>query len=171
MRTRNVGLILLLITLSIAARSQSKHQRLLELYDYVEKTDSIAPKQFRTFYLEKFINNNDNYRETWRYATNKDRIVYFEIDFIIDSTEFTEVYYVRHNNLICSEEYEKINYSYLEDELKKGGVFYFNGIIPEHMVMLGRAYQARNNISPDLAVLQRFEKRFSELKRHIPMLP
>jgi hypothetical protein len=166
-----VSILIVFLALPFFASSQSGRQRLLELYDFVDKTDSLSNKSQQTFYLEKFLKNDDNYREKWRYATNEGKIVFFEIDFIVDSTEFTEVYYVNRGNLICSEEYEKINYSYLEDELKKGGVYYFNGTIPQHVVMLGDEYKARNAISPDLAVLQRFEKRYTELKRHIPMLP
>jgi hypothetical protein len=170
MRKRIVSILLAIAAFPLVASSQSYH-RLQELYNYVDKTDSMAISSQRTFYLDKFLDNDGRYREKWQYTTDAGRIVYFEIDFIIDSTEFTEVYYLNKDNLICSEEYETVNYSFFEDELKKGGVFYFNGTTPQHMVMLGKAYQNQQILAPDVAVLQRFQKRFYELKRHIPMLP
>lgn len=141
------------------------------MYNYVEKTDSLIDKSQKTFYLEKFLKDNYIYKETWRYSLNGGRIVFFQVDYILDSTEFTEVYYLNKGRLICSEEYEKINYSYLEDELKWGGIYYFQSSIPKHVVTVGRKDFNRRNMNPELVVLNRFEKRYSELKRHIPMLP
>jgi hypothetical protein len=80
------------------------------------------------------------------------------------------VYYLNRGNLICSEEYEKINYSYLEDELRWGGIYYYESSTPKHVVTLGRKNMNRF-ISPEALALNRFGKRYSELKRHLPMLP
>jgi hypothetical protein len=151
--------------------SFSQSARVRDLYRYVEQTDSLANKSTKTFYLEKFLKDNYNYRETWRYVDEGSRILYFQVDYRLDSTEFTEVYYVNRNRLVCSEEYEKVNYSIREDELKFGGIYYFESSSARHVVTLGRKnYQYRNN-DPVNDVLTRFGKRFSELKRHLPMLP
>lgn len=171
MRTRTVSILFSALMMPFIAAAQSKTERLKELYNFVDRTDSLPGKLQKTFYLEKFLKDNYNYKETWHYTEKDGRIVYFEVGFILDSTEYTEVYYVNHGSLICSEEYEKINYSSLEDELKSGGVYYFQGYMPQHIVRLGNPGNPGNNIPPELAVLRRFEKRFSELKRHIPMLP
>lgn len=171
MRMRIVGLLLLALAVPFLLPAQSGRERLQELYKFVDNTDSLPGKSRKTFYLEKFLNDNYNYKETWRYAEKEGRVVYFEVDFVLDSTEFTEVYYVNRGNLVCSEEYEKVNYSNMEDELKSGGVYYYQGFVPQHVVRLGNFGNKYNNLSPELAVLHRFEKRFSELKRHIPMLP
>jgi len=151
--------------------SQLRSGRINDLYKYVEQTDSLADKSTKTFYLEKFLKDNYNYRETWRYLTNSDRILYFQIDYILDSIEYTEVYYLDRGRLVCSEEYEKINYSFREDELKWGGIYYFQSSYPAQVVTLGRREYSRRNLDPGVAVLTRFDKRFTELKRHIPMLP
>lgn len=150
--------------------SQSRSAHIRELYKYVENIDSLADKSTKNFYLEKFLKDGYNYRETWRYLTNGSRIIYFQVDYVLDSTEFTEVYYVMRNNLVCSEEYEKVNYSMREDELKWGGIYYFESSMPSHVVTLGRK-DYRREPDPVMDAFARFGKRFSELKRHLPMLP
>lgn len=160
-----------LFLVPIASFSQASSSVLTELYDYVERTDSQLDKAQKTFYLEKFLANDHNYKEAWRYLMNGDRIVYFEVVYAIDSTEFTEVYYLNRGNLVCSEEYETLNYSQLEDELKWGGIFYFHSAIPRHVVTLGKRDMKNRFTNPETLALTRFEKRFSELKRHLPMLP
>ena len=163
--------VILTVLLTIPFISFSQSARVRDLYKYVEQTDSLADKSTKTFYLEKFLKDNYNYRETWRYVADAGRILYFQVDYMLDSTEFTEVYYVNRNRLVCSEEYEKVNYSIREDELKYGGIYYFESSSAKHVVTLGRKnYQYRNN-DAILDVQTRFGKRYSELKRHLPMLP
>jgi hypothetical protein len=121
--------------------------------------------------LQKFLNGDYPYRETWRYSMKNGRIIFFQVDFVVDSIEFTEVYYLNREDLICSEEYEKVNYSFMEDELKYGGIYYFQSDVPQQVVRLGRKNSIDRELNPEIMVLNRFEKRYSELKRHIPMLP
>jgi hypothetical protein len=165
-------LVSFLIFIPYLSFTQINTARIRDLYRYVEQTDSLAERSTKNFYLEKFLKDGYNYRETWRYLSNGSRIIYFQIDYILDSTEFTEVYYLNRGNLVCSEEYEKINYSMREDELKWGGIFYFESSMPSHVVTLGRrsGYDYRDT-NPGLIAQTRFGKRFAELKRHLPMLP
>jgi hypothetical protein len=166
-----LGVISAFFLLPFISYSQARSSRINDLYRYVEQTDSLADRSTKTFYLEKFLKDNYNYRETWRYLTNSNKIIFFQIDYILDSTEFTEVYYLDRGRLVCSEEYEKVNYSWREDELRWGGIYYFESSNPAHVVTLGRRGYTRRNVNPGLTVLSRFDKRYSELKRHIPMLP
>lgn len=165
MRLRFIVIPVFLFLLPIHSFSQ----RINDLYHYVERTDSLADKSTHNFYLEKFLKDGYNYRETWRYLSNGNRIIYFQVDYMLDSTEFTEVYYLNRGNLVCSEEYEKINYSTREDELKWGGIYYYESSMPKHVVTLGRTKYS--TMDPGVAALTRFDKRYSELKRHLPMLP
>lgn len=171
MRLRcSVFILVLFFALPFFSFSQSNSAHIRDLYTYVEQTDSLADKSTQNFYLEKYLKDGYNYRETWRYLSNGTRILYFQIDYILDSTEFTEVYYVNRGNLVCSEEYEKVNYSTREDELKWGGIYYFESSIPKHVVTLGHKNDTYHHNQGDMA-LTRFDKRFTELKRHLPMLP
>jgi hypothetical protein len=171
MRLRGSVIVCIFLVIPYLSYSQSNSARIRDLYKYVEDIDSLADKSTKNFYLEKFLKDGYNYRETWRYISNGSRIVYFQVDYMLDSTEFTEVYYLIRNNLVCSEEYEKVNYSFREDELKWGGIYYFESSMPSHVVTLGRRNYNRREMNPGLDALYRFDKRFSELKRHLPMLP
>jgi len=151
--------------------SQSNTARIRDLYRYVEQTDSLADRSTKNFYLEKFLKDGYNYRETWRYLSNGTRIIFFQVDYILDSTEFTEVYYLNRGNLVCSEEYEKVNYSMREDALRWGGIYYFESSVPKHVVTIGRRKFNRPDMNPGIDALTRFDKRFTELKKHLPMLP
>lgn len=162
---------LLLLFLSYTGFSQSRSSQLDKLYQYVEQADSLAIKSQKTFYLEKFLKDDHVYRETWRYSANEDKVVFFQVDYMLDSMEFTEVYYINRGRLVCSEEYEKINYSSMEDRLNFGSILYFESAVPRHVVMLGRQRYDWKMSDPGYAALTRFSKRYSELKRHIPMLP
>lgn len=169
MRFRWGVILTVLFLFLIPFISFSQSARIKDLYRYVERTDSLADKSTKTFYLEKFLKDNYNYREKWKYLYDGDRIIYFQIDYVIDSTEFSEVYYVNRNRLISAEEYEKVNYSLREDELRFGGVYFFESSSARHVVTLGR--KNYRNSDATLDVLTRFGKRFSELRRHLPMLP
>ena len=169
MRLRCIVLVAIAFTLPICVFSQRSYSGINDLYHYVERTDSLADRSTQNLYLEKFLKDGYNYRETWRYLSNGNRIVYFQVDYLLDSLEFTEVYYLNRGNLVCSEEYEKVNYSMREDELKWGGIYYFESSVPKHVVTLGR--KKFEHIDPGSAALTRFGKRYSELKRHLPMLP
>ena len=171
MTNRNRAILFLLLFTPFFASAQNSYKKINDLYSYVDQADSFSIKSNRTFYLEKFLKDNYNYRESWRYSVKSGRIIYFEVNYLLDSMEYTEVYYLDHGNLICSEEYEKINYSYSEDELKYGGIYYFQSAVPCNIVVLGTKDRNAPPSHPEFAVLDRFDKRYSELKRHIPMLP
>lgn len=166
-----VLVVLFFVLTSISASAQSSFSRLDDLYLFVEKTDSLANKKLRTFSLEKFLKNDLNYKENWSFSENGGKVVYFQVDYVLDSTEFTEVYYVNRGRLVCSEEYEKVNYSFEEDELKYGSIYFFESTTPKHVVTLGRRTVNNRMLAPEMMVFSRFEKRYSELKRHMPMLP
>lgn len=153
------------------SRSQVNSNRLSDLYHFVEMTDSLVDKSEKTFYLEKFLKDDFNYREKWSYIMIGGKVNFFQVDYLLDSTEYTEVYYLQRGNLVCFEEYEKVNYTYTEDELKWGGIYYFQGSFPKHVVTLGRKDFSNRRVNPETVVFIRFEKRYSELKRHLPMLP
>ncbi len=166
-----IPVILYLLLLSFFVSGQPNYRQLAEHYAYVEQADSLSEKSFRTFYLEKFMDDDYAYRETWRYSQAGGRIIYFQVDYPLDSSEFTEVYYLKRDDLICSEEYEKTSYAAREDQLRWGGIYYFTNARIQHVATLGRP--RRVYFVPDHAtgILDRFRKRFAELKRHLPMLP
>lgn len=170
MRVRGRVIWFFLLFLSASIYGQ-KHSEMAELYHFVDKADSLSYRSASTFYLEKFITDDYNYRERWRYTAENGNIVFFEVDFILDSVEYSEVYYLKRERLVCSEEYEKVSFSNHEDALRFGGVYYFVDAVPKHVAMLGRkTIQSQRSISPETLAIDRFRKRYSELRFHIPML-
>ncbi len=141
-----------------------------ELYRYVEQADSLALSGDRSFYLEKFLDDDYTYRESWRYVERAGRIFYFQVDYILDSLEYMETYYLDRAGLVCAEEYEKVSYSFKEDELRFGSIYYFRHATPRHVAILGRKTRLAGVAEPEQDVLTRFRKRYAELRRHIPML-
>jgi len=156
--------------------AQSGYNKLIGIDRYVSEADSLSFRSQTSFRLTKFLKDDLSYLEHWHYSEERGRIVIFQISYIIDSIEFSEVYYVDRGKLVCSEEYEKINHSFFEDELRWGGIYYFNGSTPLKMVSLGKRTggvrrQGMTGEDPAGEALDRFKKRYNELLKHVPMLP
>src|SRR5688572_30071487 len=100
---KRVVLILFLSTLLNSAFTQ---RSLVELRSIVEEADSLSTKSQKIFYLYKIGPKNSSQKETWHYTMKNGRPVMFEVRYYKDSTEVTEVYYLKNRQLICSEEYE-----------------------------------------------------------------
>jgi hypothetical protein len=154
---------------AITGFAQGSNQ-LTDLYQFVENADSLSDKSNTVFYIDKFYSDNTPYKETWRYSTDKGRIVYFEIEYFKDSIAYSEGYYLNRNNLVCSEEYETKNLP-LDDVLTWGGIFYYEGGQTEHFVSVGKPAVRDPFDGPEIVARNRFRKRFAELRMHIPMLP
>jgi hypothetical protein len=92
---------------------------------------------------------------------------------VADSIEYSEIYYLDNGRLICMEEYEVPYLSVYADQVKKGAAMFFENQDLRQFVVTGssktdgrwsrwnRAYES----------LQRFEKRFDELKKTIQYDP
>lgn len=159
-----IGVSVAKAQLGIAARTAS-------LYALVDRADSLAERSFRTFYLEKFRDDDTPYRETWRYSDRDGQVFYFQVEYYLDSILYTESYYLHQQRLICTEEYEQRGLSDFEDQLRWGAVFYFQNGVPRHVAILGRRAESGSRQHPVEVALHRFGKRWHELKRHLPMLP
>lgn len=143
--------------------------------DYlVDEIDSLAMKTQRTFSVVKYLKNDDTYKETWHYTLKNDRIVYFEIRYVIDQDEFTEIYYVDHNRPICMEQYQAPFMAYYVDELKQGRMFFIDNETVKLYVTLGQkqnSRSSRNNYSlAEIDCLQKFDDRYTELKKTMQYL-
>ena len=162
--------MLMVFFIPVFSVAQQRYEELSGIDRFIERADSLFMRSQNTFVLNKYIDDTTVYKEKWHYLVNKGKILSFEVNFSIDSTEFTEVYYVDRNRLLCSEEYETVNFSYLEDELKWGGIYYYVSAIPVRVVTLGKK-PLYDREPPASVALNRFEKRYSELQKHLPMLP
>jgi len=149
---------------------QSNYQVLSKIDFTVQQTDSLANKSQRTFYLNKMDKKFDGIKETWHYTLRDGKIIVFQVRYVVDSLEYTEVYYLSKGDLIYSEEYETIYYKATgEDDIKWGGIYYFVSNNLKQRVTLGNKKSKHDRWNPETETLIRFQRRLSELKQHIPL--
>lgn len=141
-------------------------QTINSLVQYVEQADSLANKGQRTFNLVKIGRSNDGLKETWHYTTRNGKVIVFQVRYTIDSIEFTEVYYVNSDRLICSEEYETV-YLPEDDELKFGGICYFDNNDVIQNITLGRRSRPTPRLDEKHLTLDRFRNRYAELRENL----
>lgn len=91
----------------------------------------------------------------------------FEVRFYQDSTEVTEVYYVENGRLICSEEYETMYPVANEDKIAYGHINYFDNTLVRQVVTMGKSKYKPMNEYTGYDVIDRFRKRYAELKENI----
>lgn len=158
------------IVISASVFSQSNYQVLSRIDAIVEQIDSLSNKSQRTFYLNKIDKKFDGIKETWNYTMRDGKVIVFQVRYVQDSTEFTEIYYINKGSLIYSEEYETIYYrSTGDDEIKWGGIYYFVGNNLKQRATLGTKRSKYFDWNPEYETLSRFQRRFSELQQNIPL--
>ena len=104
----------------------------------VQWADSLSLKHQKVFYLNKYLSNDRPVKETWYYTIQDGKIVIFEIKYVTDSTEFSEIYYVDNNRLICMEEYQVPYLSVYTDQVKHGAALFFDNNDLRQFVVTGR---------------------------------
>lgn len=136
----------------------------------VHQIDSLANKTQITFYLNKIDKKFNGVKETWNYTMRDGKVVVFQVRYILDSTEFSEVYYLNKGQLMYTEEYETIYYNSTgDDEIKWGGIYYFVSNSLRQGVTLGEKKRKHNSWNPEAETLIRFQKRFFELQENLPL--
>ena len=136
----------------------------------VQRADSLSLKSQKIFYLNKFLRDNRPVKETWYYTLLDGKIIIFEVKYVADSIEYSEIYYLDNGRLICMEEYEVPYLSVYADQVKRGAAMFFdNQNLRQFVVTGGTRYDSRLNRTYES--LNRFEKRFEELKKTIQYDP
>jgi hypothetical protein len=158
-----------LLFLSISTRAQRTDWR-TRIDEKVQRADSLSLKSQKIFYLNKFLKDDRPVKETWYYTLLEGKIIIFEIKYVSDSIEFSEIYYLDNGRLICMEEYEVPYLSVYTDEVKKGAAMFFDNQNLRQFVVTG---SNKNDYRWDRSYesLRRFEKRFEELKKTIQYEP
>jgi hypothetical protein len=140
----------------------------------VEQTDSLSMKSQKTFYLPKIVRvdrtfkNDQTIKETWNYTVSEGKVVIFQIRYVIDHREYTEIYYLNNERLICMENYETPYLATYVDEVRKGEIFFLVDNNVKQYIKFGNT---RSEHSPywnaEIACLSKFQERFTELRRNI----
>ena len=168
--------LLMVVVFSSFKASSQLHYDWKSYIDYlVERSDSLSLKSQRTFYLPKVVKvdrtfkNDLEVKETWNYTLDKGRVIIFQVRYVVANREYTEIYYVNHDNLICMENYDAPYLSSYVDQVRKGEIFFVVDNTVRQSVKFG------NKITRDpeplwdapYDCLTKFQKRYSELKENM----
>jgi hypothetical protein len=165
-----VGVLLLSLN-SIGQRSDWKTN-----IDYlVDEIDSLSLKSQTTFYATKYITAEEPYKETWHFTMRDGKVIFIEIRYVIEHREFTETYYLDKNRMICMEVYEMPFLAYYVDQIKRGQMAFFVNNSLKLNVVFGNdrshsPYSTYTFADSESECLQKFQDRFSELQKTLPII-
>lgn len=163
-----LGVVLLLVC-SLCTSAQRRDWR-TQIDEKVQKADSLSLKSQKVFYLNKFLKDNRPVKETWYYTLHDGKLLIFEVKYVADSIEYSEIYYLDNSRLICMEEYEVPYLSVYADQVKRGAAMFFDNENLRQYVVTGRM-KPNSQWSRSYESLHRFEERFTELKKTIQYEP
>jgi hypothetical protein len=136
----------------------------------IRESDSLSLKSQKTFSLVKPYHPDKDIRETWYYTVKDGRVVIFEIRYVIDTLEYSEIYYLHRGRLICMEQYEAPYLSVNTDQLKWGEAYFFNDNQLKQYVITGKRHLENSMYDSKYESVAKFEHRFAELQRHMKYL-
>lgn len=136
----------------------------------IRESDSLSLKSQKTFSLIKPYHPDKDIRESWYYTLKEGRVIIFEIRYVVDSMEYSEIYYVHKGRLICMEQYEAPYLSLYADQLKWGEAYFFQDESLRQYVITGKRRQPPGLWATQSESLSKFQQRFAELQRHMKYL-
>ncbi|HEX6192846.1 MAG TPA: hypothetical protein VFZ42_10810 [Chitinophagaceae bacterium] len=158
----------ILLFFSIAVFGQYRQDWRSDIDIIIQRIDSVATKFQKTFSLVKPYHRDKDIREDWYYSVVDGKVATFEIEYVIDSIEFSEIYYIHKGRLICMEQYEAPYLSVYADQLKSGKSYFFLDNSLRQYVVTGKP--TANRQSSEVETLTRFQQRYAELQRHMSYL-
>jgi hypothetical protein len=164
--------ICLLICVALIGNSQAQQTRnwKARVDMLVEKADSLSMKSQTMFYSDRQLNNKQWVRETWYYTEENDRVVIFQVRYLINGREITESYYMDRNELICMERIEAPDASIYVDEVQSGELFFLENNGLRQYVCYGKKPASQSYGNAQYQCLNDFENRLSELRRNIQIV-
>ncbi len=168
MEMKHILLITGLIIFSFSVGAQSNFSKIAGIDHVVQQIDQVADSVQEVFYLSKWQKNGDVYKETWHFTRQGNRVLVFQIRYVIDSVEYSEIYYLDRKRLIFSEEYETV-YSGAEDRLSFARICHFLGLDLAQIVTLGRSRSYSPHFAAGYETMNKFFRRFRELEQHVQL--
>lgn len=155
------------VLISSGAYSQYSRDWRSDIDLIIQEADSLSLKSQKSFSLLKPYHPDKDVRENWFYTISNGRVIIFEIQYVVDSMEFSEIYYVHRGKLICMEQYEAPYLSVNTDQLKWGEVYFFLDNSLKQYIATGKKGASPVMWSSTGESLDKFQQRFAELKRHM----
>jgi hypothetical protein len=171
---RSTGIVAGLL-LSIYSFGQSRYDWKSHIDYLVEQTDSLSLKSQKTFYLPKIVRvdrtfkNDLEVKETWNYTINRGKVIIFQVRYVVNHREYTEIYYVDQDRLICMENYDAPYLASYVDQVRKGEIFFLVDNSVRQYIKFGNKITTEPEPLWDAPYdcLTKFQKRYSELRRYM----
>ena len=150
--------------------AQQKRDWKSKIDQIVEKADSLSMQSQIMFYAEKILRNKEVIKETWHYTLENDRVVIFQVRYLFQGSEITEVYYLDRNELVCMEKIEAPNAAVYMDEIRRGELYFLENNSLRQYVSYGKKPSTQSYGSAQYGCLTNFESRFAELRRNMQIV-
>lgn len=126
----------------------------------VSNIDSVSLLKHRVFNLKKQYKGK-TYTETWSYLRDSKYLLYFRVNYTLDSNDYEEEYYLAYGGLIYATEKEVMRFPSMDpvDSIGWSGIFYFS----EHKLLyhrtLGHGKSEIEGWDPEKEIRVRYSKR------------
>ena len=162
-----LGFLIFFLAQGLPVFSQYNYPARTAIDRFIEHSDSLSNRSQVTFHLDKYLDADRIVKETWHYTLDKGKVVIFQVRYMIDSIEYTEIYYVNKGKLVCAEEYHSLDLVGNEDELKWGEITYFDNYTMMQYVSLGRKRTSFRSPDPAREAQDRFRGRYAQLQMNL----
>jgi len=163
--------VLLILCYSVTANAQSPFNWRNNTDMLMAEADSLSLLSQVSFHLEKFQKNDQAYKETWHYTEKQGKVIFFQVHYLIEATEFTESYYINNGALICMEQTQAPYAHYYVDEVIRGERFFVvEKAVKEHITFGKQQFDTRDYPDPTLDCQSRFANRYAELQKNMSEL-
>jgi hypothetical protein len=155
--------LIILLLIPFLSFCQEKNAVRFSIDSVVRNIDTLSKAKGRSYFKEKTMNNK-KIKEKWRYFDNK-KNSFISIEYKIDSTAYTEEYYLQNSSLIHASEQEIwYNPSLGANEYTawSGGFYFSKQKLIDH-VTLGHGKSETEDWDPEKEILQRLKKRKAEV--------
>ncbi|MBE7173197.1 MAG: hypothetical protein INR73_21665 [Williamsia sp.] len=150
----------------MAGRAQTGNSWRARIDDLIEQTDSLSLKSQTTFYTVKYLKHDRTIKETWYYTMKDGKPVFFQLHYVVDSSEFTESYYLDRNRLVCMARFED-PYINQKGDYNNTEIFFFQDNTLRQYVTSGHRNAYTSKFERQNDCLIKFEERFTELRANL----
>ena len=158
------------LTCLLLVNAQQRKDWKSKIDEIVEKADSLSMQSQIMFYAEKILRNKEVIKETWHYTLENDRVVIFQVRYLFQGSEITEIYYLDRNELVCMEKIEAPNAAIYMDEIRRGELYFLENNSLRQYVSYGKKPSTQSYGNAQYGCLTNFENRFAELRRNMQIV-
>lgn len=155
-----ISIVAVIIYHSLTGQTTATTYTIEKIDSIVSKIDSVARLKHRVFNLKKQYRGN-TYTEKWSYLRDAKYLLYFQVNYTLDSNDYEEEYYLTNGGLIYATEKEVMRFPSMDpvDSIGWSGVFYFSAHKLLYQRTLGHGKSEMDNWDPEKEIRVRYSKR------------